>query len=107
PLIKNGVSHYIENIDTDLHALVWDDIILPITVNDAEYDNSYVCSPYSYFVSYAKESLDFLSQAWLRRLLSRVLGGLGKCLLRFHINKVVMVNNWLCSTTLYPSLQPH
>ena len=107
PLIKTGVSQYIENIQTDLRALVIDEWILPVTINQAEYENSYVCSPYSYYISYAKNSLDlFLSQAWLRHSINGVLAGLGKILRQLEINKVVMVNNWLYSTNLYPQLQP-
>lgn len=51
PLIKNGVHHYIENVETNLHILKIGDLILPITINDAEYQNSYVCSPYTQYIS--------------------------------------------------------
>lgn len=107
PLIHRGVSHYIENVQTDLRVLVLDDLILPITINEAEYDNSYICSPYSYFISYAKQSLDFLSRAWLRHLISYLLSGLGRVVRQFQINKVILVNNWLYSTNLYPQLESH
>jgi hypothetical protein len=107
PFIEKGVSQYIENVQTDLRVLVCDGLVLPITVNNAEYENSYVCSPHSYFISYAKDSLGFLSQAWLRYSMSALLVGLGKFLRKFHINKVVTVNNWLFSTNLYPQLQPY
>lgn len=106
PLIKKGVSHYIENVQTDLRVLTLDDLILPITINDAEYDNSYVCAPYSYFISYARESLGFLQQAWLYHSINVLLIGLGKIFRQFHFNKVIIVNNWLYSTNLYPQLQP-
>ena len=56
PLIQKGVNAFIDNIRTDLRVLVWDDLVLPVTINQTEYENSYVCSPYSYYVSYAKES---------------------------------------------------
>lgn len=107
PLIKQGVAHYIENVQTELCVLKVDEIVLPITINQAEYNNSYVCSPYSFFISYARQSLDVLSQAWLCHLMDHVLKGLGKVLQQFHFNKVVIVNNWLYSTNLYPQLEPH
>lgn len=106
PLIKNGVSHYIKNVQTDLRALIMDELAIPITINEAQYDNSYVCSPYSYFISYAGKSLDFISQQWLRHLIKGLLLGLGKTVYQFQINKVIVVNNWLYSTNLYPLLQP-
>ena len=79
---------------------------MPITINEAEYDNSYVCSPYSYYISYAKESLSFLTQAWAYHAINALLWGSAKILSRYQINKVVTVNNWLYSTNLYPRLQP-
>lgn len=107
PFIKRGVSEYIENVKTDLRVLIVDELVLPITINYTEYDNSYVCSPYSYFVSYARESLDFLSQAWFYHFLDALLSGLGQLLRWLHINKVIIVNNWFYSTNLYPQLQSH
>lgn len=105
PLIKKGVSQYIENVKTDLRVLVLKELVLPITINEAEYGNSYVCSPYSYFISYARESLDFLSQAWLFHSLNTLLIALGRIFRNFRFNKVVIVNNWFYSTNLYPQLQ--
>jgi len=106
PLIQQGVSHYIENVQTDLRALVFEELVFPITINNAEYDNAYVCSPYSYFISYARESLDVVSQPWLSPIMDRVLVLLGGILRYFDINKVIVINNWLYSTNLYPRLQP-
>lgn len=106
PLIKRGVSSYIENVQTDLRVLVWDQLVLPITINDAEYDNSYVCSPYSYYISYGKESLDFVTHSWTYYAINTLLWGAAKILRHYQVNKVVIVNNWLYSTNLSPALQP-
>lgn len=105
PLIQRGVTNYIENVRTDLRALVWDELVLPITVNDGEYENSYVCSPYGYYISYAKESLSFLTKAWTRYGIKALLWSSAKVLRHYQVNKVVMVNNWLYSTNLYPQLE--
>lgn len=106
PLMKRGVSTYIENIRTDLRVLVGDQVVLPVTINQAEYENSYVCSPYSYYISYAKESLKLMTQKALYYSINALLWSVGKILQRYQVNKVVMVNNWFYSTSLYPSLQP-
>lgn len=106
PLIKEGVKAYIDNIQTDLRVLVCDDVVLPVTINEAEYDNSYVCSPYSYYISYAKESLDHLVSGWLKSAFSGLLWGMAKILKRCGVNKVVIVNNWMVSTNLFPQLEP-
>lgn len=106
PMIKRGVSTYIENIQTDLRVLVWDDLVLPISINETEYENSYVCSPYSYYISYAKESLKLLTQKGIYHALNTLLWGVSKVLNLCQVNKVVVVNNWFYSTNLYPSLKP-
>ncbi len=105
PFMEKGIHHYIENIQTELLILVWGDLIFPLTVNEAEYENSYICSPYSYYFSYAMQSNVF-NQGGIQSILKGILWGSSKILKRFHINKVLIVNNWPFSTTLYPSMQP-
>jgi hypothetical protein len=105
PLMQEGIHNYIENVHSHLFVLVWGDLILPLTMNDGEYDNSYVCSPYSYYFSYAQQSLHLLTQFWTRYTIQSVLWGTAKVLKGFQINKVIIVNNWPFSTTLYPQLQ--
>lgn len=104
PLIRKGVSKYIENVQTDLQVLVWKELVLPISVNQKEYDNSYVCSPYNYYISYAQESLGLLTHSWILHSIHALLWGVSKVLRHFEVNKVVMVNNWFFSTNLYPTL---
>ena len=106
PLIKNGVSQYIENVKTDYGVLILDDLALPISINKTEWDNSYVCSPFSYFISYAKESLDFVSRPWVSHSGNALLDGCGKILKKLQFNKIIVVNNWLFSTNLYPKITP-
>lgn len=106
PLIKQGVSTYVENIQTDLRVLVCDELVLPLTINHTEYDNSYVCSPYSYYISYGKESLKLLTGKGSYYAIHALLWGAAKVLRHYQINKVVIVNNWLYSTNLYPPIQP-
>lgn len=105
PLIMNGVSRYIQNVNTRLGIVKVDELILPITVNDAEYGNSYVVSPYDQYITYAKEELYLMKNLTLEILLSGVLSSLGIFLRLFNINKVVIVNNWMVSTNLYPCIQ--
>jgi hypothetical protein len=63
PLLTNGPTHYITNVTTRYMALLIDEqIVLPISLNEEEYTNSYVCSPYSHYVTYAKEELVLIQQ---------------------------------------------
>lgn len=104
PLIKNGVSHYIDNIETNLLALSIDDLVLPITINDSQYMNCYVCSPYGQYVTYAQEYIEKIKNNWVKRPLLLLVSCMGKMLRLGEINKVVVVNNWLFSINLYPHI---
>jgi hypothetical protein len=103
-LMKDGINKYIENIETEIYLLEIDDIILPISLNQKEFTNSYVVSPYTHYISYAKEELWELGNKRLEAFLSYIIEGIGFFLRKSNINKVVVVNNWLLSTNLYPSL---
>lgn len=104
PLMEANVSAYIRNANTRLMALSVDGMILPVTVGDGEYgDNTFVCSPYTHYVRYAKQELDRLPSRPLRACLSVLLNGIGAGLRAARFDSCVMVNNWLLSTNLYPA----
>ncbi|MDF2936493.1 MAG: family N-acetyltransferase, partial [Paenibacillaceae bacterium] len=49
PLMAHGAVKYMTNVDTTVLLARVDDLVLPLTVNDAEYGNSYVCAPYTHY----------------------------------------------------------
>jgi hypothetical protein len=104
PMMQAGSSHYIDNIQTQLWAIAVDDLILPMTVNEAEYENSYVCSFYAHYITYAKDELVNLKFPLLEKIISLILTGFGYLFKWLKINKTVIVNNWMLSTNLYPEL---
>lgn len=104
PLLEHGTLSMFANVQTELLIVTVDGIPLPVTVNDAQYDNSYVCSPYTHYVSYARQELSMLKKPWLEKGLSLLLRSIGTCLRAVHMNRVVQINNWLLSTNLYPTL---
>lgn len=104
PLMTQNPSYYIQNINTNLMILKVDDVVLPICINHKEYNNSYVCSPYTHYISYAKQELSFLDSKFLRKSLSLLLSGLSPVFKLSRINKTIHVNNWFVSTNLYPNL---
>ncbi|MCC5833041.1 MAG: hypothetical protein JJU12_08385 [Chlamydiales bacterium] len=102
PLIKEGPDRFIANAKTSLYILTIDEQIIPISVNEAEYENSYLLS--SYFVA-----ANFKEKAYratgLARVWSKPLSGLFSQLLKWmKVNKVVIINNWLMTTNIYPEL---
>jgi len=104
PIAAAGSEAFVRNVCTKLVVMSVDGIPVPVTVNDAEYANSYVCSPFTHYVSYAKQELSLLQSRALIAGLSGLLSVLGLLLKASRFNRIVHVNNWLLSTNLYPSL---
>jgi hypothetical protein len=101
--LRDGVPKYIYNISTQFYILQFNDCFLPLTVNEGEYDNSYVCSPFTHYISYAIEELRYLNNPALEKIIAFFLSGLGIIFKALEFNKTVHVNNWLLSTNLYPN----
>jgi len=105
-LLKNRTpQHFIKNIKTDIEILNVEQQFFPITINRTEYKNSYVCSPYTAYISYARDELGLIKsshQKWLFRGVIWVAAGLLKW---GKINQTVSINNWLFSTNLIPEWQ--
>ncbi|SDD23151.1 hypothetical protein SAMN02799630_02963 [Paenibacillus sp. UNCCL117] len=104
PMLERPIADYIANVDTSLRLLSVAGCMLPLTVNEEQYDSSYVCSPFTHYVTYAKEELGLTGFRRLRPPLSALLDGIGAVLKWTAFNRVVQVNNWLLSTNLYPEL---
>uniref|UniRef100_A0ACD5GW16 GNAT family N-acetyltransferase n=1 Tax=Desertifilum tharense IPPAS B-1220 TaxID=1781255 RepID=A0ACD5GW16_9CYAN len=102
--MKGGATQFIDNVNSQLLALAIDELVFPVTVNEREWQNSYVCSPYSHYITYTKEELYTLNTPLLEQVLKNLLNGMGVILQLGQINQVVIVNNWLLSTNLYPNL---
>jgi len=105
PLIREGVASYITNVQTVLQVAAIGDFILPLTINEGEYGNAYVVSPYTHYVSYAKQELLLLKSPFLEKGLSVLLDGLGYGMKKSYFNRVVHINNWLLSTNLFPDVK--
>lgn len=104
PLVERGAQPFIANVSTTVKVLTIDGVPVPITINETEYDNSYVCSPYTHYVSYAREELALLNNRLLEGGLTLLLKAMGRLLQKARFNRVVQINNWLLSTNLYPAL---
>lgn len=104
PLIKQGVTTYIRNVNTKLILIQIGQIVLPVTINEAEYDNAFVCSIYTHYISYAKYELREIKSKSMRVLLKLFINLIQKIFIVANINKVVCINNWLLTTNLYPTL---
>lgn len=102
PLLKEGVHRYISNVQTKLFLLQYEDLLLPLTVNEREYGNSYVASN-AYAIPYLKERLS--KHHPLFSMGAEPFLYLGDRLLRaIQVNKVVLLNNWLTVTSSLPEI---
>lgn len=101
-MILEGVESYIRNVETTLYLLKVNEQIIPLTLNEREYDNSYLTSNY-FPINYLEELLQrkYPRLHWLQKPLVHTLGLFLKGV---KINKVAIVNNWLLTTNIYPSL---
>lgn len=106
PFLSHGPQHYIRNVyNTKLLLAQVDETILPLTVTDFHPDNSYVCSPYSHYISYGGyEEVHRLDNPLAETLIQAVLHPVAWYLRQVGLDRVVYVNNWLLSTNLYPRL---
>jgi hypothetical protein len=80
--------------------------MLPVTINDTEYDNSYVCSLLA-FTRIFKEELKLIDSPFIRGVLAPVLDGAGAIVRLARLNKAVQVNNWLCTNPYPPNWSPN
>lgn len=103
-LTKTPSNHLIQNAQTALQVLSHGDLTLPLTISQSGLNNTFVCSPFNQYVTYAREELRELKRPALERVLDSVMAGLGHWLRFTQIDDVVLLNNWLLTTNLYPAL---
>jgi len=103
-LMRHGATFYIENTNVLIQALIIDGKTFPLVINPGTSRTSYVCSPYSHYLSYSSEEFSkrhSLVPATLFRALALPFGAL---LRSTSIDRVVFINNWLFSTNPSPEL---
>jgi len=106
PFIQDGPQKYIRNVhNTEMLVAKVGEALLPITVTDFHPDNTFTCSPYSHYISYGGfEEVHRLNNPMLETLIKLIVLPLALYFRHSEFDRVVLVNNWLLSTNLYPSL---
>ncbi|MEA1988504.1 MAG: GNAT family N-acetyltransferase [Pseudomonadota bacterium] len=105
-LKSRSTQHFIKNIKTDIDILNVEQQSFPITLNQSEYENSYVCSPYTAYISYARDELGLIKSSALRSVFRVLIWSASGLLKLGKINQTASINNWLFSTNLVPEWQP-
>lgn len=104
PLISDGIFQFVENIHAKMVVLFADGQIIPLTINERHYDNSYVASPYSYYVTCASSGAEKIKNRLIRSSFEFFLKFYSAFMRWGKIDKAVVVNNWLWTTNPYPNL---
>ena len=99
-----GFAALIRNVTTRMACLDTGAHHLPVSINDGgePTGNSYVVSPLTAYGAYVDFELLSMGRPWLTWPLRGLLSVITRQLERADIDRVVLVNNWLLSTSLYP-----
>lgn len=93
------------NLQTEVVLLEAGGYRFPVTVNDGERGNAWVCSPSTTYCDYAREELErHLPRVGMP--LGLVCRAYGRVFERVGFDRAVALNNWLLSTNIYPPLDP-
>lgn len=104
PIVKNSISHYIDNIEAQLYVFKITNYVFPVVAVTENNTNSWICSPYGHYISYGQEFSHLIHNRIFSRFIKNSVGFFGHIAKsrRGRLNSVVYVNNWLFSTDLYP-----
>lgn len=103
PILDRGVRYYIGNADKELQVLKVNGHIVPLTVSNAVDGGATISSPFSHYLCMLPEELGDMPLL-LKMAFIVLFHALRPVFTILEFNKVVMVNNWLFSTTFYPDL---
>lgn len=98
---RGGTSALIANATSQPMVLQIDTQSLPVTVDDGGYGRSYVASPHSAYVLYAREEMDLVGMQRGRRIAKAALAVLDQALRAVRFNQAVHLDNWFLSTNLH------
>jgi len=96
-LMRESVRDLVCNVETKIIAMTFDNEVWPLTVNQKEYQNALICSPYTTYITYPLSELKKFKKIWIKSvvLLNTTIMGAVCRLTKF--NQVVQVNNYLNS----------
>ncbi|MEO1221319.1 MAG: hypothetical protein AAFY42_08210 [Pseudomonadota bacterium] len=100
-LVKSGPGNLISNVASKPMLCRYQDLRLPVTVEDGTLGHSYVISPHSNYVLYARDEIDILDLRFGRTLAIGTLSVLDAVLRLLDVNKTVHLDNWILSTSLH------
>lgn len=104
--LENGFEKLASNFITDEIAISFGATSLLGTVNENEYDNSPICSPFNLFCLYPKKKIQSIKVNWLRHFLNVVTTLFTLTFKTTKFDRVIQLNNKPCDAIVYPELSP-
>lgn len=102
-LLQEEPNTYVRNVNTHMMILGGADDAWPISLNNKEYTNALICSPYTTYVKYPLDIISKFDQWWFRSWLLLSVKTLDLLCKVTKINCVVQVNNNLNSLLKHPT----
>lgn len=96
-----GSTALIANLRTRVLGLASGGRVFPVTVNEAEYGDAYVCLPHTAYALYAKAELKLVDAGLWTPALGLLAGAAGGVMRAASVNRVVHLGNWMLSTNLH------
>lgn len=100
-LRANGPGQLIANAACEPFLLRYGELRLPVMVEDGSYGHTYVASPHSAYVLYARDEIDIVGMKAGRTIARGVLGVMDGIFRALQLNRTVHLDNWLLSTNLH------
>ncbi len=100
-LATDGTRNLVTNVASEMLLLRSGRVDLPVTVDDGTLGHSYVSSPHSAYVLYARDEIALLGLGRMRIAAEAVLKTLSALLRTMRLNRAVHLDNWLLSTNLH------
>ena len=104
-LAEHGPQALITNAASQPYVMTYGEHSFPITLEDGEFGHTYVTSPHSAYVLYARDEIDIIGMRAGRTAAKGVLGVLDALLRSLRLNRTVHLDNWLLSTNLHGEWQ--
>jgi hypothetical protein len=96
-----GSMALIANLRTQVLGLASGGRVFPVTVNEAEYGDAYVCLPHTAYALYAKAELKLVDAGPWAPALGLLAGAAGGVMRAAAVNRIVHLGNWMLSTNLH------
>ena len=101
-LVEAAPCELITNSHSRAMLMTYGDLRLPVTLEDGRHGSTYVASPHSAYVLYARDEIDIIGLKGISRLGAKAtLGLLDHWLRALAINRTVHLDNWMLSTSLH------